>query len=201
MKIILVKISLLVSFVLPVGANAGILTTLIEALTPTTTVSAEVSIEMLELFGALADDIGEMADRILVMADKILVMADKIVATEQLMANLVVDVASIKATVEGDNVALPTVVISSLNGSTLFAGAAPFIGMNVIVPEYLVYVSSSMTMNSNTMSVLVHNQLELQALWSNLVTLSDNNKIYVAIKTIDGNVISSLSNVLTYTVY
>lgn len=208
MKIILVKIALLASFIVPINANAWFLTDLVESLTTTTTASGEVTIEMLQLFSALADDIGEMADRILVMADKILVMsdnilimADKIVATEQLMANLVTDVASIKLAVESDNAGLPTVIISSLNTTPLSTLQAPLIGMNVVASEYLVYVSSSMTMTSNTISVLVHNDAELQAVWSNLVALAVNNQIFIAVKTIDANVISSLSNVLTYSVY
>jgi len=201
MKKIIVKFILVAGFMLPINANAWLLTDLVDSLTTTTTASGEVTIEMLQLFAALADDIGEMADRILVMADKILIMADKIVATEQLMANLVVDVASIKLAVEGDNTVLPTVIISSLNTTPLSTLQAPLLAMNVVTTEYLVYVSSSMTMTSNTMSVLVHNDLELQALWNHLAPLALNNKIYIAVKTIDANVISSLSNVLTFDIY
>lgn len=214
MKII-VKLLLTISLVVPMNMNAGFLSDLVTTLTTTTTASAEVSVEMLGLFDSLAQDIdamadkiGEMADRILVMADKIgvmadriLVMADKIVATEELMATMAVDIATIKTSVSTDCTVLPTVVITSLNGSTLWGTQAPMISLNVAATEYLVYVSSSMTMNTNTISVLVHNNLELQSLWGNLMGLALNNQIFIAVKTIDANTISSLSNVLTYTIY
>lgn len=54
-------------------------------------------------------------------------------------------------------------------------------------------------MDTNTVSVLVSDANDLAQNWSELKALAQNNKIYIGVKTIDGNTISSLSNVLTYT--
>lgn len=198
MKKIIIKIALLTSFVLPVSANAGFLTTLVDAMTSTVDSTSSVSIEMLDLFAALADDIGEMADRILIMSDKILVMADKIVATEQLMATMALDIADIK---NANTVATTPVIITAIGSTTLGYFDEPDFSISQTTSEYLVYVSSSLAMNTNTMSVLVHNNAELAAMWKDLNNLAVLNKIYIAVKTIEGNTISSLSNVLAYIQY
>jgi len=214
---------LIVSFALPINANAFFLTSMIEGMTSVANnmvdSSTEISSEMLDLFGALADDIGEMADRILdmadkigemadrilVMADKIGEMADRIVATEQLMADMVVQLAQINqntATIMTGNTGtqsnLATLIISSANGDTLVPGQAPVIAPSYEAPEYLAYVSSTLAISSTTTAILVHSNEELAEKWSQLESLSRDGKIYIAVRTIDGENISSLSNVLTY---
>lgn len=180
-------------------ANAGFLTDIIDTIVPTDEFT--VSTELLALFSALADDIGEMADRILVMSDQILIMADKIVATEQLMADMTVQLAEISAGVATLNTTstVPTVLISS-DVTTISTGVAPIFTISTVTPEYVVYVSSTLVMSTNTTSIIVHNNDELQAQWSQLEALSTDGNIYIAVKSIDNNTISSLSNVLTFNI-
>jgi len=202
MKKKIISIVLVLSLLAPITANAGFLKTMVENWGFTLTLTAT---DMLDLFGALADDIGEMGDRILLMAgqidlmaDKILVMADKIVATEEIMAGLAVDIAEIKTNTS--STCVEGLFISNTDQDTLYAGASPVFTMSQAPSEYVVYVSSNLTMSTNTISVLVHNQAELEALWPTLVVLAQNQKVYIAVKAITDNTISSLSNVLTYNV-
>ena len=145
--------------------------------------------QILQLISKLSDDIGLMADRILVMADKIGEMSDRIVHTEELLADLSTN----------NTTSAQTVLISADNNTVLYANQVPEFTLNNEASQMLIYVSSSLTMQSDTITILVNNPSDLAQQWSELKTLADNNKIYIAVKTIDGNVISSLSNVLTYT--
>lgn len=205
MKKKLISIVLAISLLAPITANAGFLKTMVESWGFTLTLTAS---DTLNLFGALADDIGEMADRILLMAneigamaDKIGVMADRIVVTEQLMADMTVELAQVSASVASlEGTAAPTVLISS-DTLTISVDEAPRFTISTTTPEYVVYVSSTLIMNTNTTSVIVHNYDELQAKWAQLKALAVNGQIHVAVKTIDNNSISSLSNVLSYTTY
>lgn len=195
MKKKIISIVLALSLLAPITANAGFLKTMVESWGFTFTLTAT---DMLDLFGALADDIGEMGDRILDMAGQIDLMADKIVATEEIMAGLAVDITEIKTNTS--NTCVEGLFISNTDQDTLYAGAYPVFTMSQTPSEYVVYVSSSLTMSTNTISVLVHNQAELDALWPTLVVLAQNQKVYLAVKAITNNTISSLSNVLTYNV-
>jgi len=145
--------------------------------------------QILQLVSKLSDDIGLMADRILVMADKIGEMSDRIVHTEELLADLSTNNA----------ITVQTILISADNHTVLYANQVPEFTLNTEASQMLIYVSSSLTMQSDTITILVNNPSDLAQQWSELKTLANNNKIYIAVKTIDGNVISSLSNVLTYT--
>lgn len=195
MKKKIVSILLAIALIAPLTANAGFLKNMVENWGFTFTITAT---EMLDLFGALADDIGEMADRILLMADQIDLMADKIVDTEVLMAGLVVDIAEIKTNTS--NTCVEGVFISNETQPSLYSGDFPDFTMSQTPTEYVVYVSSSLTMDTNSISVLVHNQAELEALWPTLVVLAQDQKIYIGVKSITDNNISSLSNILTYNV-
>jgi len=164
--------------------------------------SSTTTSEVIQLISKLSDDIGVMADRIDDMADKILVMADKIgemadriVHTEQMMSDLTLDMASLKNSTS----ATQTLIITQDNGSILYANQIPSFTTSIEAPQMLIYVSSSLTIDSNTITVLVNNQSDLEAQWDKLKTLAKNDKIYIAVKTINGNTLSSLSNVLTYT--
>lgn len=182
MKLKSLTIVLALTLLLTSNVNAGYIS-------PTT--------QILNLMSKLSDDIGTMADRILDMGEQIGVMADRIVETEELMADLTVNVAALQAN-GSDNSSVGTVLISQTTETVLYEDEAPQFSTNSNTTEMLVYVSSSMTMDSNTISILVKDADALQANWANLKTLAKDNKIYIAVKTIDGNTISSLSNVLTY---
>jgi len=215
-KVKFISLLLVVGFILPVNANAFFFKSMVDGMTSVANnmvdSGTQISSEMLDLFEVLADDIGEMADRILIMADKILIMADKIgemadriVATEQLMADMMVQLAQISSNTAGmvtgntgTSSSLPTLIISSDNGDTLVSGQAPEISPSYEAPEYLAYVSSTLAISSTTTAILVHSNEELADKWSELEALSQDGKIYIAFRTIDGANISSLSNVLTY---
>lgn len=163
--------------------------------TTTTSQVLELISKLSDDIGVMADKIGVMADRIDAMADKIGVMADRIVHTEQMMSDLTYNMASLS----NSSSAAKTLIITQENGSVLYDNQVPSFTTSIEAPQMLIYVSSSLTIDSNTITILVNNQSDLEAQWDKLKTLAKNNKIYIAVKTIDGNTISSLSNVLTYT--
>ena len=224
MKKQLAAILLSTSLLMPIGAQAGFFSSIVDGFTSVSNNiidgATETSVSMLDLFGALADDIGEMADRILVMADnigimadRILIMADKIgemadriVATEELLADLTLDLANVASDVGSIKTGgttttggASTLLISQNYQSHLYYNQTPNFSLSESSSEYIVYVSSTLTMDSNTISVVVRNNAELANHWQQLQSLANNYKIYVAVKSINGNNISSLSNVLTYT--
>lgn len=164
-----------------------------------------ITTEMITLISKLSDDIGIMADRILdmageigKMADKIGVMADRIVHTEEMMAQLTIDMATLSANTSQASQTTPTLMLANTGSSTLGIDEAPAFTSSISTDEMLIYVSSSIGMNTNTISVLVTPNDPLTSKWKELQTLAQDGKIYIAAKTIDGNTISSLSNVLTY---
>lgn len=193
MKTKLMSVLLVLGLLLPMNANAFFFDSMVNEAT-------EVSVEMMQTIKKLSDDIGLMADKILVMADKIGEMAERIVETEKIMAEMATDIAEIKnnGTSTSGTPTIEGVYLIQGYQTTLYRGEAPRFEMSQNSSEYLVYVSSSMTMNTNTVSVLVHNQSELSELWSQLEALTADHKIFVAVKIIENNSISSLSNVLSY---
>jgi hypothetical protein len=193
----------------PVVSKASFLSSIVDGMTSVANnvvdSSTEVSQDMLDLFGALADDIGEMADRILVMADKIGEMADRIVETERMMADVAIQVGQINEntnacsySIESDPGIRTVLITADIYQGTLWENEAPRFDMSESTASYLVYVSSTMAMNSNTVSIMVDNQTEFSSNWSNFESLAQDNKIYIAVKTIENNIASPLSNVLEY---
>lgn len=202
MKKKIVSIVLVVAMVAPITANAGFLSSLVSQFGYRLSLSAN---DTLKLYDAMSNDMNAMADRIMdmagnidAMADKILEMADKIVATEQIMADMAVDISTIKTSTSTNEVA--GMYIDNAGQNDLYNSECPIFTMSDSPAEYVVYVSSSLTMNTNTISVLVRNHSELEALWPSLVTLQANGKIYVGVKSVEDNKISSLSNILAYSV-
>ncbi len=164
-----------------------------------------ITTEMISLISKLSDDIGIMANRILdmageigEMADKIGVMADRIVHTEEMMAQLTLDMATLSANSSQTQQNTPTLILTNAGSATLNANEVPAFTSNISSDEMLVYVSSSIAMNANTISVLVTPNEPLSTKWQELQTLAKDGKIYIAAKSINSNTISSLSNVLTY---
>jgi hypothetical protein len=178
MKLKIVTVLMALSLLLSTNAIASFFTA------PTT------QEQILTLVSKLSDDIGLMADRILVMADKIAEMADRIVQTEQLMADL---------TQNNSTTTAPTVIISSITQNLLYPDQVPEFTVNMPAQQMLIYISSSLTMQSNTTCIVVNTPSELALQWAELKSLAAHNKIYITVKTINENQISSLSNVLTYT--
>jgi len=203
MKKKIASIVLAGSLMLPINANAGVLEAMVNGMTTVSIAMVDgatsTSTDMLKLFAALADDIGQMADRILVMADNIGEMADRIVYTEIIMAGLANDIAGINNTVSAATA--PVAILTQGFFTTLYSSDTPEFTLNSTPNEYIVYVSSSFNMTNNKQRVIVKNKSEFDAKWSELRTLAQNNYIYLAVKTIDGNGISSLSNVIEYRIY
>lgn len=214
MKKKIISMILVVAFMLPITAQAGFLSNLIADFGYRISISAN---ETLKLYDALSKDMNAMADRImdmatnidamadkiLEMADKIGEMADKIVHTEQMMSDLTLNMATLASdvgqikenTVTGEATGM---YIDYAGQTDLHNAECPEFTMSNSPSEYVVYVSNSLTMNTNTISVLVRNHAELEALWPSLVTLGANGKIYIGVKSVVDNKISSLSNILGY---
>ncbi len=92
------------------------------------------------------------------------------------------------------------------NGQLPLPNQAPHFTINNPTSSYLVYVSSSVIVSENTsIPILVHNYTELNNQWSNLdilnaLGLSGGDDVYIMVKTVNGNVISNLSNILSYSI-
>jgi len=203
MKIKIISSMLLLAMLLPMNANAFFLKTMVQGMTSVANnvvdSGTQISSEMLQLFGALADDIGEMADRILVMADKIGEMADRIVETNQIMATMATDIAAIR---NGSNTTTATGNTIFITGdsyqTTLYNGEVPRFQISDGSSSYLLYVSASAIMDTDTIAILVNSSYDLNTRWRDLQALANNYKIYIAVKSINSNDISSLSNVIEY---
>ena len=95
-------------------------------------------------------------------------------------------------------------IVDNDDGKLPTPNQAPHFTINNPTPSYLVYVSSSVIMSENTsIPILVHDYEELNNQWSNLdllnaLGLSSGDNVYIAVKTVDGNVISNQSNILSY---
>ncbi len=103
--------------------------------------------------------------------------------------------------------ACPNITITDDDGGHLpTPNQAPHFTINNPTSSYLVYVSSNVIMSENTsIPILVHDYTELNDQWANLnlldaLGLSSGNNVYIAVKTVDGNVISNQSNILSYQV-
>jgi len=205
MKIKVISVILAVSVLLPMNANAFFLKSMVEGMTSVANnvvdSGTQISSEMLDLFGALADDIGQMADRILVMADKIGEMADRIVTTEEIMAGMATDITAIRAgnTVISSGEVATLFITQDDFQTTLYNGETPRFDLSDNSSQYLLYVSSSPIMDTETRAILVKSPYDLSTRWRDLQALANNYKIYVAVKSINGNTISSLSNIIQYT--
>jgi hypothetical protein len=146
--------------------------------------------QVLQLISKLSNDIGLMADRILLMADKIGEMSNRIVRVEESIINFN----------KNNSNTLSTIVISSDSNDFVNKDQIPRFTINTTAPQILIYISSTLVMKNNTTSILINNYSDLAQHWAELKIPLNQDKIYIAIKVIDGNTISSLSNVLTYNV-
>ena len=163
--------------------------------------SSDTAKAILQLISKLSDDIGKMADRIGEMsddigkmADRIGEMSDRIVHTEELMAKLTVDLA------DRQNGTANTIIITSSNTKLYNPEDIPSFNINKPTKQILVYFSPNLNFTTNTIAILVNtsNFQEIVQQWDEIKKLAKNNKINIAIKTINGNTVSSLSNVLTF---
>ena len=143
-------------------------------------------IEQQDLISKLSDDIG-------LMADHILEMADRIVYTEELLAQsltLLINNPDFAGTSSSNGVAL-----TSPTGNSTLSTTAPVITTIPSAAVYLIYASTVPTFSAgNTISLYIESQDALNSKWSQIVDFAGTSEIYLAVKRIDGNIISSISN-------
>ncbi len=144
-------------------------------------------VEQQDLISKLSDDIGLMADRIILMADRI-------VYTEELLTQsleLLIKNPDFAGTSSSNGVALT----SPTGISTLSATTAPVITTTPSTDIYLIYASTVPTFSSgNTISLYIESQDALNTKWSQIVDFAGTSEVYLAVKRIDSNTISSISN-------
>lgn len=164
--------------------------------------SSETStLEMIALTSKLSDDIGIMSDRILLMADnidkmadKIGVMADRIVTTEAMMTTTLV---RMEALALGHNITTQNsaIILQTPYGSSATYNEAPTIVLSNNATQYLLYVSNSPRIDAVSQSaVMVTEESTLNMLWTDLVAGDEDAKVYIAVKTIEGDTLSDISN-------
>ena len=172
----------------------------------------------------MADKIGEMSDRIVeteyILADisNTLIHQDTLMlAQTEVLVGMADDISHLDSTFShmdsvmsvGSNCcpACPNItIVDEDNGQLPLPNQAPHFTINNPTSSYLVYVSSSVIISENTsIPILVHDYTELNNQWSSLdllnaLGLSGGDNVYIMVKTVDGNVISNLSNVLSYSI-
>lgn len=140
----------------------------------------------------LSSDIGAMADRIGEMSDRIGVMADRIVATEELMAQLLVTLTERQD--GGEIAAEETLLLAPKSGDQAWRDEAPTITLASGASRYLLYASTTPTFESGTrLAVLVESEADLEEAWAQAVALG-GDEIYLAVRALEGDALLTLSN-------
>ena len=137
-----------------------------------------------KLVSKLADDIG-------VMADRIGTMADRIVATEKLLSNTLLTLTGNKSLTNSVALTKP------IDSSTALKATAPDISLSNSASTYLLYASTKNTFNrADSLVIYINSSNTLSAAWEQVANLAttNNDVIYIAVKSINSNVISALSN-------
>ncbi len=136
----------------------------------------------------------EQQDLISKLSDDIGLMADRIVYTEELLTQsleLLIKNPDFAGTSSSNGVALT----SPTGISTLSATTAPVITTTPSTDIYLIYASTVPTFSSgNTISLYIESQDALNTKWSQIVDFAGTSEVYLAVKRIDSNTISSISN-------
>ena len=169
--------------------------TMIEAMVPLMEQGMEAMLE-------ISEDIGEMADRILAMAEEIGEMADRIVETMNIMADTLLEMqktmaAMLLALQDGDNPTVTagvrgadTLLLSPIEGGTLTAATQFELAGDY--ENFILYASSDAGMEGST-SILVQDNTLDDAL-ERIKGYVSGNKIYVAVKAVDGGAVGKISN-------
>jgi len=89
------------------------------------------------------------------------------------------------------------VVLLTPFGTAIEAGQLPSIETAGPLGQYLLFASPEVNIGRDAVSMLIRNQADLSAQWPVLRNVSrDGHTLYIAVKAIDGNSISGLSNVV-----
>lgn len=137
-----------------------------------------------ELVSKLSDDIGIMADRI---GD----MADKIVATEHLLSETLLALTGNASLIS--SVAL----LSPADSTTASKTTPPAISLSNAATTYLLHASTSATFErAKSLVIYVDSDTALTNAWAQVADLATTNSgvVFIAVQSINGSVISTLSN-------
>jgi hypothetical protein len=154
---------------------------------------------------ALADDIGEMADRILQMAEEIGEMADRIVAVIKIMADSMVEMsqtfAKMLVVLQEGRCDTPAAAVAGVGGKATLI-LSPSEGQSLTdttafeladgQDDFILYASSDAGM-ANPTNILVQDNM-VAAAAARIREYVKNNKIYVAVKAVDGGAVGEMSN-------
>lgn len=137
-----------------------------------------------KLVSKLSDDIG-------VMADRIGTMADRIVATENLLSQTLLALTGNKTL--QNSVAL----LAPLDSSVASKTTPPSISLSNAATKYLLHVSKTATFERASSLVLyIDSDATLAKSWAQVSAFAATNSdvVFIAVQSIDNNVISTLSN-------
>lgn len=137
-----------------------------------------------ELVSELSGDIGVMADRI---GD----MADKIVATEELLSTTLIALTGNTAVING------VVLLAPFDSSLASKSTPPTITLSNAATKYLLHISKTATFERTSSIVLyIDSSDTLTNSWSQVATFAATNSdvVFIAVQSINENVISALSN-------
>jgi len=136
------------------------------------------------LVSKLSDDIG-------VMADRIGTMADRIVTTEKLLSDTLL-------TLTGNASLVKSVILTApLDSSTVSKVTAPTMTLSDSASQYLLYASTDTSFErAKSLVIYVDSSDALTKAWAQVAELAatNNDVIFIAVKSINNNVISTLSN-------
>ena len=136
------------------------------------------------LVSKLSDDIG-------LMSNQIEAMADKIVLTETLLSQTLLTITG-NATLSN-----AVMLLSPLDSTTASKTEAPSLTLSDSATQYLLYASKSPTFSdAQSIKIYIDSTDTLSRSWSQIVEFGATNGdvIYIAVKSINNNQISSLSN-------
>jgi len=135
--------------------------------------------------------VSKLSDDISTMANKINLMADKIVETEQLLSNTLI-------TLTGNTSLVNSVVLTAPLDSTLaYKTTPPTFVLSDSATQYLLYASKDANFDrANSLVIYIDSSDALSKAWTQVADLasSNNDVIFIALKSIKNSVISTLSN-------
>jgi len=121
-----------------------------------------------------------MAGRIGVMADRIGEMADRIVHTEELIVELVDDQNAL------------SLILSPAEGDAAYSTVPVQITLSSDKVNYILYISNNADMTDSTNALVLNN--DTSNAWNRVPGFATGDTIYIAVKTVDDNSSSDLSN-------
>ncbi|MBT5934598.1 hypothetical protein [Sulfurimonas sp.] len=206
MKTKLIGAFIVLTVLSPISAQAWFFNTMINGMTSVAnnmvTGSTNVANNMVDTGGetsqAMMGLVSKLSDDIGIMADRIGEMSDRIVETEKLMQEVALQMTSNGSSTS--SVSNAPAVLSLRYSNDLYGDEVPSIQFRKETNEFLLYFSSTPDFSTSSSSILVASQSDLSRGWPLALTLVKDGKLYIAAKRIDGNTITSLSNIIPLTI-